>query len=86
MDSLARTVSELTDRYLALWSDTPASLPGGLRRFSPSLKAEREREMEMLIEKSLPRMDRYGEMEETDRAKVLGRAHTALGRLMTGDA
>jgi hypothetical protein len=86
MDSFPLIVSDLTDRYSALWSETPALLPGGLRRFSSRLKAEREREMEMLMEKSLPRMDRYGEMEESDRTKYLGRAHTALGRLMTGDA
>jgi len=78
-------VSELTDRYVALWSESPSILPGHLRRFSPAGKAEKEREVELLIEKSLPRMDRYEEMEEAERARLLGRAHTSLGKLMTGD-
>ncbi len=86
MTSFDSAVSELTDRYLRLWSDSPVSPPGGLRRFSSAQKAEKEREVELLLEKSLPRIDRYEEMEEGERARYIGRAHTALGKLMTGDA
>jgi hypothetical protein len=86
MESFTDTVSGLTDRYLALWSESPGTLPGHLRRFSPAAKAEKEREVDLLLEKSLPRMERYGELEEGERERVLGRAHTALGKLMMGDA
>jgi len=85
MDSFSDTVSELTDRYSALWSECPGTIPGRLRRFSPAGKAEKERDVELLLEKSLPRMNRYEEMREGERARFLGRAHTALGKLMTGD-
>ena len=85
MESSENGVLELTDRYLALWSETPGTPPGHLRRFSAAGKAEKEREVNLLLEKSLPEMDRFGEMEEGDRARYLGRAHTALGKLMTGE-
>ncbi len=85
MESFRDTVSELTDRYLALWSESPGTLPDHLRRFSAADKAEKEREVDFLMEKSLPGMDRYEEMEAGERGRYLGRAHTALGKLMTGD-
>jgi hypothetical protein len=86
MDSFTDTVSELTGRYSVLWSECPGIIPDSLRRFSPAGRAEKERDVEFLLEKSLPRMDRYEEMGEGERARFLGRAHTALGKLMTGDA
>jgi hypothetical protein len=86
MTSFGDAVSDLTDRYLDRWSGTPATLPDRLRRFSPAARAEKEREVELLLEKSLPRIENFGEMEESERARHLGRAHTALGRLMTGNA
>ena len=85
MNSSADTVSALTARYLALWSESPQTPPAGLRRFSASARAEKEREVEILLEQSIPRMERYGEMEEGDRDRYLSRAHTALGRLITGE-
>jgi hypothetical protein len=85
MESFADAVTELTGRYHTLWSESSGFPPDRLRRFSPAGKAEKEREVELLLEKSLPQMDRYEEMEEGDRARVLGRAHTALGKLMTGE-
>jgi hypothetical protein len=86
MRSFGDTVSDLTALYLDRWSGTPANLPGRLRRFSPAARAEKEREVELLLEKSLPRLENFGEMEESERARHLGRAHTALGRLMIGNA
>jgi len=85
MDSFADTIAEETGRYLALWSETPAAFPVALRRFSASARVEKEREVEILLEKTIPRLDRYGEMEDGERERYLGRAHTALGRLMTGE-
>ncbi len=85
MDSFADTIAEETGRYLALWSETPAAFPESLRRFSASARAEKEREVEILLEKTIPRLDRYGEMDGEERERYLGRAHTALGRLMTGE-
>ena len=85
MESFSSRVSELTEKYLALWSESPGTPPGRLRRFSAADKAEKERDVEFLLKKSLPRMDHYEEMEEGERARYLGRAHTALGKLMTGE-
>jgi hypothetical protein len=85
MESTSSRVSELTGRYLDLWSESSGAPPGDLRRFSAAVKAEKERDVELLLEKSLPRMDRYEELEEGERARYLGRAHTALGKLMTGE-
>jgi hypothetical protein len=84
MELISNRVSELTERYLALWSESPGTPPEHLRRFSAAGKAEKEREVDLLLEKSLPEMGRFGEMEEGERARYLGRAHTALGKLMTG--
>lgn len=85
MDSFAVTIAEETDRYLALWSETPPAFPDSLRRFSPSARSEKMKEVEILIEKTIPRLDRYDEMDGGERDRYLGRAHTALGRLMTGE-
>jgi hypothetical protein len=85
MESFSSRVSELTEEHLALWSESPGTPPGHLRRFSAADKAEKERDVEFLLKKSLPRMDHYEEMEEGERARYLGRAHTALGKLMTGE-
>ena len=85
MGSFTETVSGLTGLYSAFWSDAGDILTFSLRRFSPRVKAEKEREVELLLEKGLPGMDRHEEMEEGERARYLGRAHTALGRLMMGE-
>ena len=85
MESFADTVSALTGLNSTLWSDSGETLTSRLRRFSPRVKAEKEREVELLLEKGLPGMDRYEDMEEGERARYLGRAHTALGRLMMGE-
>jgi hypothetical protein len=85
MDSFAETIAAQTERYLALWSETPAAFPDSLRRFSSSARAEKEGEVEILLEKTIPRLDHYGDMDQGARERYLGRAHTALGRLMTGE-
>jgi len=39
MESFSSRVSELTERYLALWSESPGAPPGRLRRFTAADKA-----------------------------------------------
>ena len=78
---LTGAISSLTRTYAEAWARTAPGHPTG-RVFSAAQKAEREREVDLLMEKSLPRIGRFREMEETERARYAGRAHTALGKLL----
>ena len=82
MVQLTGAIAPLTHTYAGLWHRTAPGLPLGMRRFSAAQQADRERDVDLLMEKSLPRIDRFREMEETERARYAGRAHTALGKLL----
>ncbi|HTR99689.1 MAG TPA: hypothetical protein VML00_08060 [Bacteroidota bacterium] len=82
---LTSEIGLLTRTYGGIWTHVAPGLPAG-RRFSPGQQAEREREVDLLMEKSLPRIDRFSSMEDAERARYAGRAHTALGKLLMDGA
>jgi len=81
MLQLTTVIPSLTRTYAGAWAHNAPGAPSG-RRYSPAQQAEREREVDLLMEKSLPRIDRIRGMDESDRARFAGRAHTALGKLL----
>jgi len=78
---LTKVISPLTRAYGGTWAGIAPGPPTG-RTFSAAQQADRERDVDLLMEKSLPRIDRIRDMEETERARFAGRAHTALGKLL----
>ena len=81
MELLTGLISSLTRAYAGTWEGTSPGRPAG-RTFTPAQQADREREVDLLMEKSLPRIDRFRGLEESERARYAGRAHTALGKLL----
>ncbi|HUI66556.1 MAG TPA: hypothetical protein VL126_17055 [Bacteroidota bacterium] len=82
-DSVRVAVDRMTEDHLVMWSNAPVCLPSFFSRFSAEQKAEKEREIEQMLEKTPPPSGRFEELDEPERKRLLGRAHTAIAKLLS---
>ena len=73
----------MTEDHLVMWSNAPVHLPSFSSRSSAEQKAEKEREIEQMLEKTPPPSGHFEDLDEHERKRLLGRAHTAIAKLLS---
>ena len=64
---LADTIKQLTQKYVQLWWQTPASFPTLFKNYSPNEQEKIEKEISRVIEKFFAYMEQYLAMEDVNR-------------------
>jgi hypothetical protein len=76
-------VERLTGRYLRLWAETYADMPGFERRFSPRQKEVHQEEVERAFPKTPPSLEKYEGLDEAARARLRRRIRTLVATLLS---
>jgi hypothetical protein len=78
-----RNVERLTGKYVRLWSETRADMPGFERRFTTRQKEAHQEEVERLFSRTSFSLEKYEQLDEAERANLRRRVRTLVATMLS---